>query len=294
MKDLRDAFFDEIARFACDNHDVVILTNDMQVNSLVKFQKNQRSRFVNVGVAEQNTINIAAGIASTGKKVIVFGILSFITTRCYEQLKINICELNLPVLIVGIGSGLAFSLDGSTHHSTSDISLIRQLPNVQIYNPITAASAEEVAKEVLKFQMPTVVRLDKGTFIDQTHVASHVSATTLASSSKSEDVIFFTGPILEVIQQLMEAEDIDFKKFRFIGLNRVWPIPNEVLDLLVDLDSAWVFEENYISGGIYNALIEYAAFHELSVRFKLVGLLDHGTTLYGDRNWLRRQLGMKL
>ena len=103
--DIRDAFFDEVSNIAKQDHTVVIVTNDMDVFSLRKFREEFPQRFIDVGVAEQNLINVASGLASTGKKVIVFGILSFLTTRCYEQIKLNICGMKLPVVIVGIGPG---------------------------------------------------------------------------------------------------------------------------------------------------------------------------------------------
>ena len=104
--DIRDAFFDEVSNAARLDPNIVIVTNDMDVFSLRKFKEDFPQRFIDVGVAEQNLINVAAGLASTGKKVVVFGILSFLTTRCYEQIKLNICGMNLPVIIFGIGPGL--------------------------------------------------------------------------------------------------------------------------------------------------------------------------------------------
>ena len=87
---MRDAFFGEISKEAKKNRNLVIITNDMEVFSLNNVKKNYPERYIDVGVAEQNMINIAAGIASTGKTVVVFGILPFLIYRCYEQIKMNI------------------------------------------------------------------------------------------------------------------------------------------------------------------------------------------------------------
>jgi transketolase len=292
LKDLRDAFFDEIAAFALQDSDVVILTNDMQVNSLIKFKEAFPERFINVGVAEQNMINVAAGLASSGKKVVIFGILSFLTTRCYEQLKINICEMNLPVLIVGIGTGLSFSFDGPTHHSTFDISLIRQLPNIEIYNPVSAMSAKAVAREALNFAGPKFVRLDKGSFVENLADDIEISNSIYKAIGNRNKLIFFTGPLMEDIKSYVADQELLVSDFGFVGLNKVWPIPVTVIELLKNSSYAWVIEENQSSGGLFNVFSEFVMLNELSLKLKFIGLRQQTVSLYGTRNWLREQLGM--
>ena len=90
--DIRDAYFDSVYEAGLKNKEIVVVTNDMDVFSLRKFKQEFPKRFINIGVAEQNMVNVAAGLASEGKKVIVYGISSFVTSRCYEQLKLNRCR----------------------------------------------------------------------------------------------------------------------------------------------------------------------------------------------------------
>ena len=116
MRDIRDCFFDEVFDLACRDTQIIVVTNDMDIFSLRQFKKNFPERFINVGVAEQNMINIAAGLASCGKKVVIYGITPFLIYRCFEQIKFNICSMSLPVVFAGVGVGLAFSYDGPTHH----------------------------------------------------------------------------------------------------------------------------------------------------------------------------------
>ena len=135
-KDMRDAFFDEIYLESFKNPDLIVITNDMDIFSLRKLKKQRPNQFINVGVAEQNMINIASGLASTGMKVIIYGIAPFVVFRCFEQIKMNICSMNLPVSIVGIGSGVSFAFDGPTHHAIQDISVMNALPEMSILNPL--------------------------------------------------------------------------------------------------------------------------------------------------------------
>ena len=165
-KDIRDAFFDRICKYAFRDDKVVIITDDMDIFSLRKFKRTCPNRFINAGVAEQQIINCAAGLAAEGKKVIVCGIASFVTFRCYEQIKVNICSMKLPVVIVGLGVGLSFSFDGPTHHGIQDISVMRSLPEIDIYNPCDTDSAQKCADIAYLSECPVYVRIDKGMFPD--------------------------------------------------------------------------------------------------------------------------------
>ena len=155
-KDMRDAFFDEIYLSSMDNKNIVVITNDMDIFSLRELKTQRPNQFINVGVAEQNMINIASGLASMGMKVIIYGIAPFVVYRCYEQIKFNICSMNLPVTIVGIGSGLSFAFDGPTHHAIQDVSVMSALPEMQILNPSDSASAKYCSDLVLNSESPSL------------------------------------------------------------------------------------------------------------------------------------------
>jgi len=130
--------------------------------SLAKFKKNLGSQYINVGVAEQNLVSVAAGMALGGKKVFIYAIAPFITQRCYEQIKIDLCCMRLPVTVVGVGAGIAYNSDGPTHHATQDIAVMRALESITIINPsdpVTSAAAASMAYEE---NHPVYVRIDKG------------------------------------------------------------------------------------------------------------------------------------
>ena len=162
--DIRDAFFDQIYLRGSDNKDIIVLSADMDAFSLRNFSKDFPNQYINVGVSEQNMINIAAGLALSGKTVFCYSIASFATLRCYEQIKVNLCSLNLPVIIVGAGAGFSFGYDGPTHHGLQDLSSMRLLPEMSILE----LSSNELAKKSVDFSIenkgPTYIRLDKGPF----------------------------------------------------------------------------------------------------------------------------------
>ena len=93
--DIRDAFFEELHRIASIDRNLVFLTADMSAFSLERFKKDLPEQYVNVGVAEQNMVSIAAGLALTGKRVFIYAIAPFITMRCYEQIKVDLSTMRL-------------------------------------------------------------------------------------------------------------------------------------------------------------------------------------------------------
>ena len=109
--DIRDAFFDELYDIAEKDRNVVFLTADMSAFSLERFKKDLSHQYINVGVSEQNMISIAAGLALSGKVVFVYAITPFVTMRCYEQIKVDISGMRLPVTIIGAGLGFTYSSD---------------------------------------------------------------------------------------------------------------------------------------------------------------------------------------
>ena len=92
----------------------------------------------------------------------VYSIASFITLRCYEQIKIDLCVMKLPVTIIGIGTGFAYDVDGPTHHATEDIAIMRALANMQILCPSDLEFSSIFVEETLKSDCPTYIRIDRG------------------------------------------------------------------------------------------------------------------------------------
>ncbi len=159
--DMRDAFFDELYNIACKDKQGMLLIADMSSHSIEMFRKNLPNQFINMGISEQNTISVAAGLALNGKKVFLYSIIPFITMRCYEQMKLDICCMNLPVTIIGVGSGFSYAGDGPTHYAVQDIALMRILPNIKILNPSDSFLAKKCANFSYESNIPVYVRIDK-------------------------------------------------------------------------------------------------------------------------------------
>ncbi len=283
-KDIRDGFFDTLYEIGRNDRDVIILTDDLDVFSLRKFKKECPKQFINIGVAEQNMVNVAAGLSSAGKKVFIYGIATFVTFRCYEQIRFNICSMKLPVVIVGIGCGLSFSFDGPTHHGIHDVSVMRTLPGMSVFSPCDSISASACAQLVHE-NGPAFVRIDKGIvdpiYDDHDEVKPGFKVVRPISKINFITTGYMTHQAIRVADLLGEHD------IGIIDICRIKPINPAILELISGTHSVCL-EENSTIGGLNNAisdlLIDYNVYN---VKFSRIGLSDSDQFLkYGSREWL--------
>lgn len=158
--EIRDKFFGELYKIASKDKDVILLTADMGAHKLEIFRKDLPAQYINVGIAEQNMINVATGLTLGGKKVFCYAIASFIVQRCYEQIKVNLCDMCLPVVLIGMGAGKYYERDGATHCITYDREIMGVLPNMQIITVNDADAVDKAMKLAYKSNKPLYIRLN--------------------------------------------------------------------------------------------------------------------------------------
>jgi transketolase len=158
---MRNAFADEIFKLAGADERVVMLSADIGNRLFDKYKAAHPARFYNCGVAEANTISLAAGLASCGLRPVCYTITPFITARCFEQIKVDVCYHEMPVLIVGTGSGLSYASLGATHHSLDDLALMRSLPGMRVLAPADAMELRSCLRAVLASNQPAYIRIGK-------------------------------------------------------------------------------------------------------------------------------------
>ncbi len=140
---------------------VFLLTADTGFHALDEFRARFPRRFLNAGVAEGAMIGVAAGLALEGFRVFAYGIAPFVTLRCLEQIRVDLCFQGLPVTIVGVGAGLTYGPEGATHHATDDVGALAALPGMAVTCPGDPAETEALVRASLKWQGPLYLRLGK-------------------------------------------------------------------------------------------------------------------------------------
>ncbi len=291
--DIRDAFFDSLYDIAVADPDVIFLTADMSAFSLQKFKRDLPDRYFNVGVAEQNLIGVAAGLALSGKKVFVYAIAPFVTQRCFEQIKVDLCAMNLPVTIIGTGPGICYASDGPTHHAVEDIGIMRCLPNMTIYNPSDPVGAAEAARLGLESDGPVYVRLDKG--------AQNVLHTDPASLNEGvvllrlgdDLLILATGLMIHRALELSEELSKQGIEAAVAEAYRIKPFNEDrFFDLAVQIGRVVTLEEHSKIGGLGSVAAEALADRERKVPLLRLALPDAYQTEYGGRDWMLECAGI--
>lgn len=292
--DMRDAFFDEVYNIAKKDRNVIFLTADMGAFSLGRFKKDLPEQYINMGVAEQNMISIAAGLTLGGKKVFAYGIAPFVTMRCYEQIKVDLCCMNLPVTIVSVGSGFTYGSDGPSHHATHDIAVMRTLPEITILNPSDPIMASACARISYENDGPKYVRVERGKLPLLYSEQNEGFANGLSVLKEGSDMIIIATGIM--VHRALEAAERLSKNSIYAGvvdLYRIKPVNAKILiDVIGKCKKIVTIEENSLLGGIGTIISEFLSDYGVHIPLKRIGTKDSHCYDYGDRDWINFRLGL--
>ena len=161
MKKLRTIFVEELIKLAEKDKNIWLLNDDTGFDLFEDFEKKFSDQYINCGITEQTYMGIAAGLAQSGKKPYVYGIIPFAIMRCYEQLRDDVCYHNANVKIVAVGGYQYYKFLGFTHNieKDEDIRILKHLPNIKIHTPKTSKEIEKVIHEEYKRKGPAYIRL---------------------------------------------------------------------------------------------------------------------------------------
>jgi len=158
---MRNAFAETLTQLAQEDSRIVLLSGDIGNKLFDHFKKVDASRFYNCGVAEANMMSVAAGMALNGLRPVIYTITPFTTTRCFEQIRVDVCYHQAPVIIVGTGSGLSYAELGPTHHSLEDMAILRTLPGMCVLAPCDATELDLMLRAALQQDQPVYIRIGK-------------------------------------------------------------------------------------------------------------------------------------
>ncbi len=290
---MRDTFFKELSKHAEGNPDIFVLVGDVGFSAVEPFKDKWPDRFLNMGVCEQSMMGGAAGMAIMNKRVIVYSIIPFVTMRCYEQIRNDICYQNLPVIIAGVGSGFTYGAQGSTHHAIDDINIMRGLPGIRVFCPGDPLEVKWVLEEVLRSETPAYIRLGKNkepVFHLENQQVDITRPIPLLASDKN--IILSTGYTLELAHNVcmdLRNSGLDIGLFSVPCLK---PFDAEIF-LQNEFDSIFTLEEHNVIGGLGSAMAEIIA-EKLSYKpvFARHGIPDEFIHRAGSSKYLRSFFGL--
>ncbi len=292
---MRNAFAQEIENQAGLNDKVVLLSGDIGNRLFNPYKERFSNRFFNCGVAEANMTSMAAGMAMSGLKPVTYTITPFNTSRCYEQIKLDICYQNLPVVVVGVGGGLSYAGLGATHHSFEDIAIMRVLPNMHIMCPADAVEVKLCLKEALSINKPVYIRLGKKNepVIHKTVPEFKIGKGIVIKEGK-EVCILSCGNILPVVCEAADKLGQKGLGTRVVNFHTVKPLDTELLaEIFADYDIVATVEEHSLIGGFGSAVAEWAVDH-FYTKNKLLrfGIGDSFTQKSGNQENARKMNGL--
>lgn len=288
---MRNTFCDTIIAELKNRDDIYIISGDAGLGVFDDFSKQRPDRFLNLGVAEQNMLSHAAGMAMAGFKVFVYNIVPFVLYRSYEQVRNDICYQELPVTLIGIGSGLTYAPQGMTHYSIEDLGLAQTMPNLRVFSPADPAEARAAAYACLAADTPCYVRLAKRgePTLHATPPADVSRPITMRDGGEVAVVVH--GPILaEVLAAAGQAKD---GAVRVISVPQIAPLDMAGINAAVArCKQVLVVEEHYGSGGLGTRIAQWRATHRADWQLNLMALPDEFVHVIRNQNGMREHYGL--
>jgi transketolase len=255
---MRTAFSDALVAAAQADPKVLLLTGDHGYALFDAFRKTRPEQYINCGIAEQNMVGVAAGLAKAGFKPIVYGLAAFVPVRVLEQIKIDVCYENLPVILIGDGAGLVYSHLGTSHQSTEDIACIRAIPQLTVLSPADRFEMKATMELALQLRSPVYMRVGKSDRGDvhTGQVSLKAGEMLQVRPNSSRMALIATGSMvrtaMELVDQGLDAEVWSVPSIKPLSKQQLAEIGNRV-DCIVTL------EEHSVMGGLGACVTEEVA-----------------------------------
>lgn len=272
----RKAFSEALFELAKEDRDIVVLTSDSRGSASVEnFAEHLPGQFIDVGIAEQNLISIASGLAGCGKKPFIFAPACFLSTRSIEQIKIDVAYTNRDVKIIGVSGGVSYGPLGSTHHSLEDIAFMRAIPNMTVILPCDVNQTKALVKSLVSYNKPAYIRMGRNPVenVYDENIFFNIGKANLLSDG-ADATIIATG---EVVKTAYDAALILRDKgiyTRVIDMHTVKPIDEEIIiESARKTEFIVTVEEHNIKGGLGSAVAE-VLIRRLPVKMYIAGIPD--------------------
>lgn len=284
---MRIRFNETLAKIADQNPNVYLVVGDVSPVAFPTFTKNYPERFINVGIAEANMIGVASGLALSGKIPILYTIGTFMTMRCYEQIRDDLCFQNLNVKLVGVGGGIVYSTLGATHHSTEDIAIMKVIPNMTVMVPCDPLEAEKCAMAAVEHSGPVYIRMGKA---GEPKLHPENFSFEFGKANYLREGRHFTIVSAGIIQRyVVEAAEVLAKagiETTIVNMHTIKPLDKEAIRLAAKRGPILTVEEHQVSSGLGSSVAEILAEEGFHVPFRRLGLQDTFIEGYGDWEYL--------
>ena len=293
---MRNAFADELTKLGNEDSRLVMLSGDIGNKLFDKFRAAHPKRFFNCGVAEQNMMGVAAGMAMSGLRPVAYTITPFVTTRCLEQIRTDACYHEAPVTVVSVGAGLAYSGLGPTHHACEDISFLRSIPNMTVICPGDAWEVRAALRATLTQDSPVYIRMGKkGEPVVHKAIPADFKIGKALTIEDGKDVcLLSTGNMLPEAIEAARALKAKGVSAKVVSFHTVKPLDVDCLqDSFKRFKVVATIEEHSLIGGFGSAVAEWVIDNGIRPKsFIRVGTPDKFFKLSGEQEFAREKLGL--
>lgn len=290
---MRTAFSDALVAEAKKNPKILLLTGDHGYALFDAFRRECPGQYINCGIAEQNMVGVAAGLARAGFRPVVYGLAAFVPVRVLEQIKIDICYENLTVLLIGDGAGFVYSHLGSSHQSMEDIACTRAIPSLKVLSPADRFEMTAAMELAFDQQGPVYLRMGKSDRGDVHAGPVRIGNGELlpVRAGRGRCAIIATGAMLKTAVEIKGCgADLE-----------IWSAPSiKPLDVLClqklcnRVDGLIVIEEHSMQGGLGGAIAELVTQFIRPIPVCRIGVEDVFSARCGSYEYLLTEHGLDL
>jgi len=272
-----------------------LLTGDTGFHIFDDFQKTFRDRYLNTGICEAAMVGMASGMAVAGKRVFIYGIAPFVTLRCFEQIRVDLCYPNLPVTIVGVGAGLVYGPAGVTHQTIEDVAVLSALPNMTIICPGDPVEAGAATREIASLPGPCYLRLAKSgePVVHESEPDGFRIGRGIRLREGRDVALISTGSMLPEVVGAADILARNGLEPEVISMHTVKPLDEAlVLDVANRCGTIATIEEHVARGGLGSAVGDTVLAAGAGVRLLRFALPDAYAHEAGSQAYMRAKYGL--
>jgi transketolase len=272
---MRDSVARQIKKIAQNDKSLFVIAGDAGLGVWDDFKESKQ--FINTGINEQLDIGFGAGMSLLGHKVIYYNITPFVIMRPYEFVRNDICYQELPMILIGTGSGITYAPAGATHYAVEDISLALTMPNLDIFSPADPVEAVECFKYAYKSKRPSYIRIARNGE-DVIHKNSiDITKPIFINKDDSKNILIIHGSIADEVSKILDLVNINIITVPMLNSNFNWE------EFLNDFDKVFTLEEHFINGGFGTLLRD-----KVDKKIYKFGLANEYIHKIGNRDYLRK------
>lgn len=299
---MRTAFINQLIKERQSNDRIFLIVGDLGYNVVNIFEEMFPESFLNAGIAEQNMMGVAAGLAKEGYIVYVYSIGNFPTLRCMEQIRNDVAYNNLNVRIISVGAGFAYGSLGASHHSTEDIAMLSCLPNMTVFSPGDPAEAQRLTALSVGHDGPIYFRLgkagEKNIHPENSELKFEIGDIVPILQTNNVNAVLTTGSITHAVKQEIINSDLNYSLY---SIPTIKPLNLEQLYRIVTQhNNIIIIEEHQRAGGLSSIVTSSVSdfYSQNMLRFfpkiKRIGINDKFINTVGSQQSLRIREGLQL